>query len=128
MFVREETPYASTLGRRGATSSDTWETDAWSRLSRETRSDATRRDSASATSLLVCLRSFIHSAAFLSLEYLGLDSATMEDDYFSIESILAENQKIQCTFKVDIPDMGHLDGGNERDVRRLGLLTCASPK
>ena len=26
-------------------------------------------------------------------------------------------QKIQCTFKVDIPDMGHLDGGHERDVR-----------
>ncbi|KAH9940559.1 GINS complex Psf3 component [Amylocystis lapponica] len=41
----------------------------------------------------------------------------MEDDYYSIESILAENQKIQCTFKVDIPDMGHLDGGNERDIK-----------
>ena len=40
----------------------------------------------------------------------------MEDDYYSIESILAENQKIQCTFKVDVPGMGHLDGGNERDV------------
>ena len=40
----------------------------------------------------------------------------MDDDYYSIDSILAENQKIQCTFKVDIPDMGHLDGGNERDV------------
>ncbi|KAI0068899.1 GINS complex Psf3 component [Artomyces pyxidatus] len=41
----------------------------------------------------------------------------MDDDYYSIESILAENQKIQCTFKVDIPDMGHLDGGNERDIK-----------
>lgn len=41
----------------------------------------------------------------------------MEDDYYSIESILAENQKIQCTFKVPVPDMGHLDGGNERDVK-----------
>ena len=38
----------------------------------------------------------------------------MEDDYYSVDSILAENQKIQCTFKVDVPDMGHLDGGNER--------------
>ena len=65
----------------------------------------------------------------------------MEDDYYSIESILAENQvrgyiamgwdivitsillqKIQCTFKVDIPDMGHLDGGNERDVGPSFLL------
>jgi len=27
------------------------------------------------------------------------------------------SQKIQCTFKVDIPDMGHLGGGHERDVR-----------
>lgn len=41
----------------------------------------------------------------------------MEDDYYSVESILAENQKLLCTFKVAIPDMGHLDGGNERDVR-----------
>lgn len=40
----------------------------------------------------------------------------MDDDYYSIDSILAENQKIQCTFKVEIPDLGHLDGGNERDV------------
>lgn len=41
----------------------------------------------------------------------------MEDDYYSIDSILSENQKIQCTFKVDIPDMGHLDGGHERDIK-----------
>lgn len=33
-------------------------------------------------------------------------------------------QKIQCKFKQDIPDMGHLDGGSERDVRvyRLSAL------
>ncbi|GBE79156.1 GINS complex Psf3 component [Sparassis latifolia] len=43
----------------------------------------------------------------------------MDDDYYSVESILAENQKVQCTFKVDIPDMGHLDGGNERDIKAL---------
>ncbi|KAI0248699.1 GINS complex Psf3 component [Lactifluus subvellereus] len=41
----------------------------------------------------------------------------MEDEYYSIDSILSENQKIQCTFKVDIPDMGHLDGGRERDIK-----------
>ncbi|KAI9447775.1 GINS complex Psf3 component [Lactarius indigo] len=41
----------------------------------------------------------------------------MEDDYYSIDSILSENQKIQCTFKVDIPDMGHLEGGHERDIK-----------
>ncbi|PCH41607.1 GINS complex Psf3 component [Wolfiporia cocos MD-104 SS10] len=43
----------------------------------------------------------------------------MDDDYYSIDSILAENQKIQCTFKIDIPDMGHLDGGNEHDIKAL---------
>ncbi|KAA1466277.1 GINS complex, Psf3 component [Dentipellis sp. KUC8613] len=41
----------------------------------------------------------------------------MEEDYYSIEAILAENQKIQCTFKQDIPNLGHLDGGNERDIK-----------
>ena len=57
----------------------------------------------------------------------------MERDYFSVEAILAENQvglcpsriyaalivskKIQCTFKHDLPDLGHLGGGSERDVR-----------
>ncbi|KAH7887901.1 hypothetical protein F5I97DRAFT_1804471 [Phlebopus sp. FC_14] len=43
----------------------------------------------------------------------------MDDDYFSIDAILAENQKIQCTFKVDIPDMGHLGGGSDRDIKSL---------
>ncbi|TFY59861.1 hypothetical protein EVJ58_g5514 [Rhodofomes roseus] len=46
----------------------------------------------------------------------------MEDDYYSVESILAENQKIQCQFKIDIPDMGHLDGGNERDIKALSKI------
>lgn len=45
----------------------------------------------------------------------------MDDDYYSIESILAENQKIQCTFKVDVPDMGHLDGGKVGDVGHPSL-------
>ena len=37
-------------------------------------------------------------------------------------------QKIQCTFKVDIPDMGHLDGGRERDVRIEGpCRPCSFP-
>ncbi|KAK0490547.1 GINS complex, Psf3 component [Armillaria novae-zelandiae] len=40
----------------------------------------------------------------------------MEDDYFSIDSILADNQKIQCIFSKKIPDLGHLWGGSERDI------------
>ncbi|KAL4076005.1 hypothetical protein V8B97DRAFT_1924847 [Scleroderma yunnanense] len=43
----------------------------------------------------------------------------MDDDYFAIDAILAENQKIQCTFKVDVPDMGHLGGGTDRDIKAL---------
>ncbi|KAI0320631.1 GINS complex Psf3 component [Amylostereum chailletii] len=53
----------------------------------------------------------------------------MDDDYYSIDSILAENQesrscgqKIQCTFKIDIPDMGHLGGGDERDIKALSKI------
>jgi hypothetical protein len=41
----------------------------------------------------------------------------MDFDYFSIDAILAENQKIQCTFKHEIPGVGHIGGGSERDVR-----------
>lgn len=41
----------------------------------------------------------------------------MDDDYYSIEAIFAENQKIQCTFKQGIPNMGHMADGHERDVR-----------
>lgn len=34
-------------------------------------------------------------------------------------------QKIPCTFKIDIPDMGHLAGGTDQDVRtRLRLCNA----
>ncbi|KAH7904454.1 hypothetical protein BJ138DRAFT_1166467 [Hygrophoropsis aurantiaca] len=46
----------------------------------------------------------------------------MDNDYFSIDAILAENQKIQCTFKVDVPDMGHLGGGSDRDIKSLSKV------
>jgi len=46
----------------------------------------------------------------------------MERDYFSVEAILAENQKIQCTFKHDLPDLGHLGGGSERDIKTLSKI------
>ncbi|KAJ7368082.1 hypothetical protein DFH08DRAFT_1070854 [Mycena albidolilacea] len=46
----------------------------------------------------------------------------MEDDYFSIDAILAENQKVGCRFKVDITDMGHLGGGGERDITKSNTL------
>ncbi|KIY71837.1 hypothetical protein CYLTODRAFT_418553 [Cylindrobasidium torrendii FP15055 ss-10] len=40
----------------------------------------------------------------------------MEEDYFSIDDILAGNQRIQCIFSQSIPEMGHLWGGTERDI------------
>ncbi|KAF8164961.1 GINS complex Psf3 component [Crassisporium funariophilum] len=46
----------------------------------------------------------------------------MDYDYFSIDAILAENQKIQCTFKHEIPGMGHLGGGTERDIAMLSKI------
>ncbi|PPQ95487.1 hypothetical protein CVT26_008515 [Gymnopilus dilepis] len=46
----------------------------------------------------------------------------MDYDYFSVEAILAENQKIQCTFKHAIPGMGHLGGGSERDIAVLSKM------
>ncbi|KAJ7068078.1 GINS complex Psf3 component [Mycena amicta] len=42
----------------------------------------------------------------------------MEDDYFSIDAILAENQRVGCRFKVEIADMGHLGGGGDRDIAK----------
>ena len=58
--------------------------------------------------------------------------STMEDDYYDIDAILVENQvksgplkclqrvifiqKIQCTFKHEVPSLGYLDGGSEPDV------------
>ncbi|KAF8345988.1 hypothetical protein F5887DRAFT_1187461 [Amanita rubescens] len=43
------------------------------------------------------------------------------NDYYNIDAILAENQKIQCKFKQRIPDMGHLGTGMERDARPTGI-------
>ncbi|KXN87860.1 DNA replication complex GINS protein PSF3 [Leucoagaricus sp. SymC.cos] len=40
----------------------------------------------------------------------------MYSDYFSVDAILAENQKIQCAFKQKVPEMGHLGGGTDRDA------------
>ncbi|THH33717.1 hypothetical protein EUX98_g446 [Antrodiella citrinella] len=46
----------------------------------------------------------------------------MGDEYYDIESILAENQKVQCTFKVNVLEMGHLAGGEERDIKAMSKI------
>ncbi|CAD6584506.1 MAG: DNA replication protein [Tremellales sp. Tagirdzhanova-0007] len=42
----------------------------------------------------------------------------MDDDYFSLQSILADNHKLSCTFTLDVPGLGYLEGGNENDIRQ----------
>ncbi|KAF8721189.1 hypothetical protein AX14_010484 [Amanita brunnescens Koide BX004] len=46
----------------------------------------------------------------------SVTSAMDFNDYYNIDAILTENQKIQCKFKQRIPDMGHLGTGMERDI------------
>ncbi|KAF8303267.1 GINS complex Psf3 component [Clavulina sp. PMI_390] len=40
----------------------------------------------------------------------------MDNDYWSIEGIYAQSQKIDCTFLTDVPNLGHLDGGDEPNI------------
>ncbi|WVQ83283.1 hypothetical protein IAT38_005422 [Cryptococcus sp. DSM 104549] len=42
----------------------------------------------------------------------------MDDDYFSLTSILADNHKLSCTFMLDVPDLGYLEGGTEKDLQK----------
>ncbi|KNZ57644.1 hypothetical protein VP01_210g23 [Puccinia sorghi] len=40
----------------------------------------------------------------------------MDDAYYSLDQLLAENQKIPCIFNINVPGMGYLEGAHERDV------------
>ena len=56
----------------------------------------------------------------------------MDEDYYSLQSILADNhvcyfhtskvcdllQKLSCTFTLDVPGLGYLEGGSDQDVSR----------
>ena len=41
----------------------------------------------------------------------------MDTDYWSVEAILAESQRLPCTFSVDVPGLGYLEESGEIDVR-----------
>ncbi|KAK4684963.1 GINS complex subunit 3, partial [Tremellales sp. Uapishka_1] len=41
----------------------------------------------------------------------------MDDDYFSLSSILAENHKLDCTFTLPVRGLGYLEGGTEPDIQ-----------
>lgn len=39
------------------------------------------------------------------------------DDYYSLDQLLAENQRIPCIFNITVPGVGYLEGTSERDLR-----------
>ncbi|KAG9085341.1 DNA replication protein, partial [Ceratobasidium sp. 392] len=41
----------------------------------------------------------------------------MDKDYYSIDSIIADQQKLACRFSIDVPDMGFIDGGHDKDIK-----------
>lgn len=41
----------------------------------------------------------------------------MDQDYWSVEAILAEDQRLPCVFAVDVPGLGYLEKTGEADVR-----------
>lgn len=42
----------------------------------------------------------------------------MDNTYLDIDAIFAEQQKVTCTFEIDVPGLGYLDGGKERDIKK----------
>ena len=40
----------------------------------------------------------------------------MNDDYYDIDAILATQQKVPCSFKFDVPGLGHLESNDTADV------------
>jgi GINS complex subunit 3 len=65
-------------------------------------------------------------------EPLALNPTAMDNEYYSLEAIIAENQvsimtkcgtvslrmqqKIECTFDLDVPELGYLDNGTDENV------------
>jgi len=41
----------------------------------------------------------------------------MDQDYWGIDDILAESQKLPCVFTIDVPGLGYLEESGEEDVR-----------
>ncbi|KAG8885086.1 DNA replication protein [Tulasnella sp. 331] len=41
----------------------------------------------------------------------------MDTNYYSTEAVLAEYSKLQCIFKLNVPDLGYVDGGSEKDIK-----------
>ncbi|PWN53589.1 GINS complex, Psf3 component [Violaceomyces palustris] len=46
----------------------------------------------------------------------------MDQNYWDIDSILSDNQKLPCTFNLTVPNLGHLESNDERDVKQHARL------
>ncbi|WVR04660.1 DNA replication complex GINS protein PSF3 [Kwoniella sp. DSM 27419] len=42
----------------------------------------------------------------------------MDDEYYSLSAILADNHKLSCTFTLDVPGLGYLEGSTENDIHQ----------
>ena len=85
---------------------------------------------------LICI---LFEITFCSLEFActlicgePLNPTAMDNEYYSLEAIIAENQvsimikcgavllrmlqKIECTFDLDVPELGYLDNGTDENV------------
>ena len=51
----------------------------------------------------------------------------MPTDYYSIDELLAGQQKIQCTFEETAPGLGFLEGNETRDVRQCFAVLFVGP-
>lgn len=46
----------------------------------------------------------------------------MDNEYYSLDAILAENQKIECTFNIEVPGLGYLDNAADEHLKPLTRL------
>lgn len=46
----------------------------------------------------------------------------MEQDYWSLEDILADTQRVPCIFNQDAPNLGYLQSNEEEDIKALARL------
>ncbi|CAH7690027.1 hypothetical protein BY996DRAFT_7949940 [Phakopsora pachyrhizi] len=44
------------------------------------------------------------------------------EDYYSLDLLIATNQRIPCQFNLTVPGMGHLEGSNQRDIQANSVV------
>ena len=46
----------------------------------------------------------------------------MDQSYWEVDDILAESQRLPCTFNIDVPGLGYLEGSGEPDIEKHARL------